>query len=104
MLVKRRYNVSEFVKFKYGIMEGVECEVSGDDLRIRSISRMLNRCEVVNIVIRRNNDHSSGVLTCGTLDSRTADGKTGQFRIIEGYAVFLAVFLNVAVSGLFSHD
>ena len=37
---------------------------------------ILNRCEILNRILRGNNDHTAGVLSRCTLYSRTADSKS----------------------------
>ena len=50
----------------------MEVEVGGDEVGLWVFRRVLNGGKVVNLIIRGNNDHSSGVLTCGSLNASAA--------------------------------
>ena len=67
--------MSENIQFEDGIMEGMEVEVGGDDVRIRVIRRMLHRSEVIDLVVIGHNNHAARMLAGGALDTGTAQGQ-----------------------------
>ena len=100
ILIHGRNIVTEFVKLQYGIVKRMEVEVSGDHIGIHLISGVLNGCEVVNFVITRDNDHSSGMLRSCSLNIDTAVDQSLYLGSISGLAAFIEVLSHITVSGL----
>ena len=68
----------------------MSCYVVG----INIICRVLNGTEVIDIVCPRYNNHSAGVLTCCTLDARTADCKALFLCLMHCKSTFLCVLFD----------
>ena len=50
----------------------MKVEVGGQNIAVCLIRRMLDRREIVHLIIRRDNDHAAGMLTGGALDTGAA--------------------------------
>ena len=90
----------QLVKLQNGVVQRMEVEVRGYHVAVRLICRVLDRGEVVYLVIVRHNDHSTRVLGSRALYAGAANGKALHLGVVELYAAFLAVLLHKAVCGL----
>ena len=61
---------------------------------------MLHRREVIDIVVAGDNDHTAGVLTGGSFDAGTANGKAVDLRGTVLQAPFFQILFDIAVSRL----
>ena len=80
-LILCRNIVSELVKLQYSVVKIRELEMRRDYIRIWVVSGMLNRCEIVYFIFRRNNYDSAGVLSRCALDSDKLSYHMGYFRL-----------------------
>ena len=78
----------------------MEVEVGRSQSARNVVRRVLNRCEVLGVIACRNNDHSAGVLTGRSLNSRTALCQSVLLGTVYRYTLDLKPFFNKAVSSL----
>ena len=100
MPIKRRNIVTEVIKLKNCIMKRMEVEVSCSQSAGNIVRRVLNRCEVLGVIACRNNDHSAGVLTGRSLNSRTALCQSVLLGTVYCYTLDLKPVFNKTVSSL----
>ena len=103
MLIHGRNHMSQFVQLQDGIMERVEIEVGGQNIRFHIICRMLYRREVIHIVITGHNHHAAGMLTSGTLDSSAANRKAVDFSRAVYQSPFFQILLYIAIGSLIGY-
>ena len=104
VLIEGGHIVSENIQFEDGIMEGMEVEVGGDNVRIRVIRRMLHRSEVIDLVVIGHNNHAARMLTGGALDTGTAQGQALFFIAVHMEPPLLIVAAHIAKGCLFRHS
>ena len=102
-MIDCRNIVSELIKFCDCIMNWMEVEVGCNVIWVHIICRMLYRAEIVNIVCSRYNNHTAGVLTCGSLNSRTTDCKTLFLSLVHYKTSLLCKLLNEAECCFFGY-
>ena len=90
----------QLVQLQYRIMQRMKIEVSGNDIRIGIIRRVLHRAEIIHLVFIGNNDHSARVLPSGTLNAGTALDQSVFLSICYRLTPFLQKMLHISESGL----
>ena len=98
-----RVIVSQLVELKQVGVDRVIFKMSGDDVRIRIIRRMLHRTHVVNFDLLGYHDHAARVLARGAAYARAARGEAVLLRTRTLDAALVHVFFDIAVGGLFRH-
>ena len=78
----------------------------GFPLCIGVVGRILNRCKIMNIQIKRHHDNTSGMLTCCTLYTLTLLCQIQALCITHrtGQIHFLFITLYITKSSLFRHS
>ncbi|MPM78708.1 hypothetical protein SDC9_125719 [bioreactor metagenome] len=75
-----RIIVSKYIQFQHVIMDGVEVEVGRFPLRVLRIGRELDRCEIIDIHVVRNDDDAAGMLSGRPFHARAAFCQPVDFR------------------------
>ena len=73
-------------------MNGMEVEVGGDDIGIRVVRRVLDRAEILGLVIVRYDDHAARMLPGRSFDAGTADRQAVDFGVVQDQSALLGVF------------
>ena len=74
--------------------------MGGDDIGVWIIGRVLHWAETVDLIVIGNNDHATGMLASGALDTGAALDQSIFFGIGDSLAALLQEMLNIAKSGL----
>ncbi len=84
-------------------MDGMEVEVGGDDVRIDVVRRVLDRAEILGLVIVRYDDHAARMLPGRSFDAGTADRQAVDFGVVQDQSALLGVFFDITERGLVGH-
>ena len=74
--------------------------MGGDDIGVWIIGRVLHWTEIVDLIVIGNNDHDTGMLASGALDTSAALNQPVFLSIGDSLAALLQEMLNIAKSGL----
>ena len=88
--------VSKLVKLQNRIMKIGELEVGCYGVCIGVIGRMLHGCEIVNIILVRHYDNTTGMLTRGLLNTHNSGGHVADLRLGNLNSLILKVLGNIA--------
>ena len=69
----------------------MKIEVGRQDITVRLVGRMLNRGKVINVVIRRDNDHAARMLTGRPFDAFASFGKPQLLCLMGNLSAFLQI-------------
>ena len=84
--------MSKVIKLQNGIVEGMKVEVGRGNIAVRIVCGALNRGKVVNIILRRDNNHPARMLPSRPLDAGAAGRKPGFLCLMNHPALFFQVF------------
>ena len=68
------------------------------------VRRVLHRAEIPDLVLLRNDDQSSRMLACGTLDAHAAGSKAVFLGLADGHVALGKIFFCVAVGRFLGHS
>ena len=81
-------------------MQIFECKMSCNNVGIRVIRGVLYRAEIVNLILLRHNDYTSGVLTCRAFNADAVCHYAIDLCTRQTYPLFFKIFHNITVCGL----
>ena len=92
--------MSELVELQDGIVKIRESEVRCNYIGIRVVSGVLNGCEIIYLVLSRNNYDSARVLTRSSLYAYASSYDALHFGFVDAYALALEILGNEAEGSL----
>ena len=103
VLILGGHIVSQLVQLEEGIVEVLEGEVGGDDIRIGIVGGVLDGAEIVDLQVLRDNHDTAGVLTRGALDTYAMGGQAVDLGAVDADLLILQILHDEAEGGLLGH-
>ena len=82
-------------------LHAVIFKMSGDNVAVRVVCRMLDGAEIRHVHVLRHDDEAAWVLTRGALDADKPQREAVLLGLGRLYPALLKIFLDIAVGGLF---
>ena len=96
-----RVIMPQLVELEEVRLHAVIFKMSGDNVAVRVVCRMLDGAEIRHVHVLRHDDEAAWVLTRGALDADKPQREAVLLGLGRLYPALLKIFLDIAVGGLF---
>ena len=103
VLILGGHIVSQLVQLEEGIVEVLEGEVGGDDIRVGIVSGVLDGAEIVDLQMLGDNHDTAGVLARGALDTHAMGGQAVDLGAVDADLLVLQVLHDETEGSLLRH-